>query len=304
LGVGGAIESDPKIAGTSAFVAAIVAGCGADAGCVSSACATGSEANKRTGSSGLAGASTRFATGGSGFALGAAGAAVIAVATRCVDGVAGAVTSALLVAGAGLADGAAEVGSTASVVTGVTGAVWLLVAGVVCAGCCAMAGGALLVALGGRALTASGDSVGVDRAAAGGGRRTDAADGGGTDVALVGGVERVALTAARSSSSSPVSEGTFGAAGTAPSAGAFTASSPGKRTAGIAMLDARRVRAGGAAAINTSKFAMDLSGVQCCPSGESSSSGVMRPSPIQARSSPLLGRAARVPLGRRTFHGR
>ncbi|MFO0559468.1 MAG: hypothetical protein U0269_15735 [Polyangiales bacterium] len=307
FGVGGAIESEPKIAGTSAIAAMCSAGGGVAAGCDSGARATGSDANSRAGSSRLAGV-------GSVAALGTAGAGAIALVSRCADGVVGAVTSALFVTGAAFAAGAGagafDEDSSGGGVTGVagawgeTGAVAVGAAAVVCVGLCAIAGGALLVALMGRALTASGDNGGVERAAAGGGTRIDGDAGGGTDVALTGGVERVALTGAPSSSSSPASEGTFGAAGTAPSAGAFTASSLGNRTAGMAMLDARRVRAGGAAAMNTSKFAMDLSGVQCCPSGESSSSGVMRPSPIHARSSPLLGRAARVPFGRRTFHGR
>jgi hypothetical protein len=301
-GVGGAIEFEPKIAGISAFSATFSMG-------ESGAADFDSDANRRTSCSLFVGGTTLFAGVGRAAALGvAAGAGAIALVAWCaagVAGVAGVVKSALFVTGEGLAacafDGDSSGGSTTVVVLGA----WVETSGVgvECAGLCAIAGGALLVALTGRALTASGDNGGVDRAAAGGGTRIDGDAGGGTDVALAGGEERVALVVP-SSSSIPASEGTFGAAGTAPSAGGWTASSLGKCTAGIAKLDARRVRAGGAAAMNTSRFAMDLSGVQCCPSGESSSSGVMRPSPIHERSSPLLGRAARVPFGRRTFHGR
>lgn len=170
-------------------------------------------------------------------------------------------------------------------------------------------GGDELVALVWRAPTASGESDAAARGALGGGTRTDGdvpCAGGCSDAPfpLGGGTDVPAGFAPSSPSPTLASEGTFGAAGTAPSAGDFTGSSPGKRTAGIARLEALRARTGGALAMNTSRFSIARNGVQCCPSGDSSSAGVMRPSATHARSSPLLGRAARVPLGRRTFHGR
>ncbi|MBL8685515.1 MAG: hypothetical protein JNK05_40440 [Myxococcales bacterium] len=170
-------------------------------------------------------------------------------------------------------------------------------------------GGDELVALVWRAPTASGESDAAARGALGGGTRTDGdvpCAGGCSDAPfpLGGGTDVPDGFAPSSPSPTLASEGTFGAAGTAPSAGDFTGSSPGKRTAGIARLEALRARTGGALAMNTSRFSIARNGVQCCPSGDSSSAGVMRPSATHARSSPLLGRAARVPLGRRTFHGR
>lgn len=326
-GAGGTTESDPKIAGESLLGTTVFAGVGASgAGTLArvEAIGAGSAANSRGGSCGCAagtagdgeaGGGTLFfsaiagaeATGVLGATCAAAGAgagvtvAVLAVdgamalATRWAAGVAGAVMSALL-AGAGVGAGVAAVAAVAALAEVVAGACAL--------GLDAIAGGALLVALAGRAATASGDNGGVDRAAAGGGTRTDGVFAGGGTETLFATRETAAVACGSSSSSSPASEGTFGAAGTAPSAGVFSASSPGRRTAGIAMLDARRVRAGGAAEMNTSMFAIARSGVQCCPSGESSSSGVILPSAIHARSSPLFGSAARVPFGRRTFHGR
>lgn len=280
VGAGGTTESEPKIAGVSSraggeagvVVASVGAGAGVGAGL----------------DAGVAGVSVA--------ARGAVAAGSSANRRTVSTGAAGAFAASASVGGvsAGLATGAASVGLAT--------------------------GGALVVALvtevAGRVGTDNGDSGGVDRAAAGGGTRTDGVPaGGGIDTVFFGGdeVERTGEGVPNSgaladpplsSSSSPASDGTFGAAGTVPSDGGRTESSVGSRTAGMAMLDARRVRAGGAAAMNTSTFEIERSGVQCCPSGESSSSGVILPSAIHARSSPLFGSAARVPFGRRTLQGR
>jgi hypothetical protein len=173
----------------------------------------------------------------------------------------------------------------------------------------AMAGGGTDRVAAGRP-TASGDRAGVVRCALGGGTRIDGdgCAGGGLDATLGVGdasADGVAIpTGFAASTSIALSDGTFGAAGNDPNVGVRSTSSPGSRTAGMDMLDCRRARAGGALAMNTSRFGIACSGVQCCPSGESSSSRVILPSVTHARSSPLFGSAARDPLGRRTFHGR
>jgi hypothetical protein len=273
-GAGGTTESDPKIAGVSSLAAGaavVVAGAGVVA------------------ATGVAGA---VVAGVSGTARGVvvAGSSASSRALSTAAGGAFATSGSVAGVSAGLATGVASGGFAT--------------------------GGALAVALvTGRVGTDKGESGGVDRAAAGGGTRTDGVPAGGIDTLFFGGdeVERTGDGVPKSgalaegplsSSSSPASDGTFGAAGTVPSDGGRTESSVGSRTAGMAMLDARRVRAGGAAAMKTSTLEIERSGVQCCPSGESSSSGVILPSAIHARSSPLLGRAARVPFGRRTLHGR
>lgn len=156
------------------------------------------------------------------------------------------------------------------------GAAAAAVAGVVAVGVVAVVvavvavvavGGDDVVALAGRPVTASGDSGGFERGALGGGTRIDgdvpAAGGAELAIAVGGGIDGTPGFTPSTPSPTAPSDGTFGAAGTAPRAGDFTASSPGKRTAGIARLDALRARTGGALAMNTSRFSIARNGVQC-----------------------------------------
>jgi hypothetical protein len=127
-------------------------------------------------------------------------------------------------------------------------------------------GGDEVVAPEGLAANARGDNAGVALGALGGGTRIDGdvpCAGGGIDDAAGGGTDDPAVFTPSVSTPTLASVGTFGAAGTAPNAGDFIASSGGSLTAGMPIDEGRRARTAGALAMNTSKFSIALNGVQC-----------------------------------------